>query len=88
MAGHHSKPLIDIIYEACKISHMFTFDHVHIKDTIEKAMVLTHLQTGTGEDQCFGIKEVWVCFLLSALWPLDKLFLHFKSQSPVINKWI
>lgn len=50
MAGHHSKPLTDIIYEACKISHMFTFDHVHIKDTIEKAMVLTHFQTGVGED--------------------------------------
>lgn len=81
MAGHHSKPLTDIIYEACKISHMFTFDRVHIKDTIEKAMVLTHFQTGVGEDQRFEIKEVWVRFLLLALWPLDKLFHHFMSQS-------
>lgn len=79
MAGHHSKPLTDIIYEACTISHMFTFDHVLTKDTIETAMVLTHFQTGIRDDQSFGIKEVWVRFLLSALWPLDKLFLHFKS---------
>lgn len=34
---------------------MFTFDHAHIKDTIEKMMVLTHFQTNVGKDQWFGI---------------------------------